>query len=199
MNGALNDGDREINFAWYFWPTKSASIQDILTDNTGHTHRTTLPKGKMRPQIWSTQIAHARRMFNPQILSIIEKIRDPFVSVISSISSERAAFFNSRLFLVGDALAQKQPNTAQGTNHAAMTAISVVDVITGKKSAEEWEEQALESSDRERLRSIAFASQWLCTYWGWSVNELRYRCMVRWQDWTKWWYGSSYPVVRAKL
>ena len=86
-----------------------------MTDTDGHRHRTTLPKGKMRPEVWERQLNHIRRIFPPLLVELPEKIKEPFVSIISDISSKRAAFFNGRLLLVGDALAQLRPHIGQGT------------------------------------------------------------------------------------
>ena len=92
----------------------------------------------MRPEIWQRQLEHARRLFHPDLIELVEKIKQPFVSIVSSISSKRAAFFDNRLFLIGDALAQKQPNTAQGVNYAAIDAMSLGDMIAGKMTPQEW-------------------------------------------------------------
>lgn len=137
-------------------------------------------------------------MFHPDLVELVEKIKEPFATIISSVSSQQAAFFHNRLFLIGDALAQKQPNTAQGVNLAAMDAMSLADVIGGKMRPQEWEEQALERADRERLRSVAFASWYLNSWLGFLLIQLRYRWMVYSQGWTKW-FGAAYPGVRGRL
>ena len=187
-----------MNFAWYFW-VSHRELDDILTDTDGHRHRTTLPKGKMKPEIWQAQVQHARRMMKADLVELVEKIESPFVSIISSISSPRAAYFDNRLFLIGDALTQLQPNTGQGTNLAAMDAMLLSDMIAGKLTPQEWEEQVLELSERERFRAIAFASKWLCTWWGRWVAEARYRWMLSRQRFWKRWGGSTYSAVKAKV
>lgn len=113
-DGSLKDGERHINFAWYYWPSSASELQSILTDVDGYKHRTTLPKGKMRSEIWERQKTIARQCFHPELLPIVEGITEPFVSVVSSIRAKNAAFLDNRLFLVGDALVQCQPNTGQG-------------------------------------------------------------------------------------
>ncbi|KAK3725387.1 hypothetical protein LTR37_000357 [Vermiconidia calcicola] len=160
-NGTLAPGSRHINFAWYFWPTPSVPTSAILTDIHNHQHRTTLPKGLMRPEIWSAQLSTAREMFNPLLYSLISQIKEPFVSVISSVMSPRARYMNDRLFLIGDALAQVQPNTGQGTNLAALDAMLLADVVKGDLSAEEWEKRVLEVSQEESAKAKGFAKQWL--------------------------------------
>lgn len=147
-----------------------------MTDVFGHQHRTTVPKGQLRPEIWQGQLAQARRILPPELVELVEHIREPFVSVISSISAPRAAYFNNRLFLIGDALTQSQPNVGMGTNMAAMGAMSLVDVIgsAGKGPIDDvevgkWEKKLLQESELIRVRSTAFAS-WFLNGWlrmGW--------------------------------
>lgn len=145
----------------------------------------------MKPEIWQRQIQLAKRMMQPEMVELMEKIKNPFVSIISSIASPRAAYFNNRLFLIGDALSQKQPNTGQGTNLAATDATSLVSMIAGDISPAEWEAQVVKASQRERLKSVAFASGWMCTYFGMWWAELRYRLLLREQGVASWWTKSS--------
>ena len=162
-NGSLKPGERHINFAWYTWPSSSSlTIPGILTDTNGHTHRTTLPKGGMRPEIWSKQLAHANETLPPMLYELASHIEEPFVSVVSTIISPNAAYFDNRLFLIGDALTQLQPYTGQGTNFAAMDAMLLSQVFAGEMTVEEWERQVLEASGKEKVRAVEFASRWLC-------------------------------------
>jgi 2-polyprenyl-6-methoxyphenol hydroxylase-like FAD-dependent oxidoreductase len=115
----------------------------------------------MRPEIWSAQLARAREVLHPEPLEVIEKFQQPFVSLISSVEYPNAAYFNGKLFFVGDALVLMQPNTAQGTNHAAMEAMLLAKVFDGTISVEEWEKQVQENAHVERPRSRDFARQWL--------------------------------------
>ena len=163
-----------------------------MTDVDGHHHRTTIPKGKLRPEIWEAQIVQARRVFPPPFLEVIEKIHEPFVSVISSIASPRASYFDNRLFLIGDALVQTQPNAGMGTNIAALGAITLVDAIGSPSSGSldqakisKWEEELLEYAQLTRLRSVAFAS-WFLNGWlsmGWYYARF-YATM-----WFQRWFG----------
>ncbi|KAF2168185.1 hypothetical protein M409DRAFT_21629 [Zasmidium cellare ATCC 36951] len=189
--GSLEPGQREINFAWYFWP-KDLSLKDIMTDVDGHHHRTTIPKGKMRPSIWQYQIAQARRTLNPTIATLVESTPAPFVSVVSSIAAPKAAFFNNRLFLVGDALCQPQPNIGMGTTLGAYTLTLLVNQVIcpsdGKPPLDpdnvaEWETKVLQECDVTRCRSVAFASWYLNTWPKIAVYYLRYYFKLYWQYW----------------
>ncbi len=160
-NGSLKEADRAINFAWYDWPSATTTITGILTDTDGHTHRTTLPKGKMRAEIREAQLERAREMFHPELLELPLKLTEPFVSVISSVMAPKATAFDNRLFFIGDALVQLQPNSGQGTNHAAREAVSLAEVFAGSITAEEWEAKVLETARAERLTSQEFPKKWL--------------------------------------
>ena len=191
-HGSLKDGGRHINFAWYTWPSQSSlTVQDILTDMDGHTHHTTLPKGKMRPDIWQRQLEHASKTLPPPLYELASHIKSPFVSLIGTVSAPRASYFNSRLFLIGDALAQLQPNTAQGTNFAAMGAMTLSQVFKGEMSPEQWETRMLEAVEREKARAVAFASGWLCCWWAYGIAQARLRWVLLKQGVWRWWSAGS--------
>lgn len=186
-NGSLAPGTRHINFAWYFWPT--VPLSSILTDTTGHQHRSTIPKGQLRPEIWAAQLEHARALLPPLFVSLVTAIKHPFVSVISSIRAPRAAYFANRLFLVGDALAQVQPTTGMGTNLAAWEAGSLVDDVLCSDDgalaarAARWEKRVLQDVEMTRLRSVAFGSWYVNGWAGIGWYHARYWAVLYWQYW----------------
>ncbi|USW53524.1 Putative FAD/NAD(P)-binding domain superfamily [Septoria linicola] len=201
--GSLKPGENQINIAWYFWPT-SPTIAEIMTDTDGHQHRTTVPKGKLRPEIWASQVEASKPLLPPEIYDLITRIKQPFVTVVSSISAPKAAYFDNRLFLLGDALTQSQPNSGMGTNLAAYAAYGLADVI-GKagisssgqggevlpagtlvdpKKVAAWEQNVLAHNEITRVHAVAFGSWYLHS---WPVVALRY---ARW--WVlKWWYAPK--------
>lgn len=150
-----------------------------MTDTSGHQHRTTMPKGQIRPEIWKAQLEQARRHLPADLADLVEKVREPFVSIISSVSSPRAAYFDDKLFLIGDALTQTQPNMGLGTNLAAMAAMSLVEDVIGKGIIEEeevrmWEKKVLRETELVRVRSAAFGS-WFMSGWigmGWYYGRV---------------------------
>ncbi|KAJ6787277.1 hypothetical protein PWT90_01698 [Aphanocladium album] len=159
-HGALSDDKKVVNLVWYHWPAK-ISRDDILTGVDGHCHRTTLPKGQMRSEVWAAQVASANRVMHPDIAQLVAKIEQPFASTISSIISTKAFYFNEKLFLVGDALAQVQPNIGQGTNLAANAALTLRDVFLGTKSAKEFETEILGESREVNAKAIALGSSFM--------------------------------------
>lgn len=159
-NGALGDDEKVVNLVWYHWPS-DFSREEILTGVDGHRHRTTLPKGKMRPEVWATQVASARKLMHPAIADMISKIDQPFASIISSIISTKSAYLNNRLFFIGDAFAQVQPNAGQGTNLAAKTALALCDVISGKTAVSAFENDVLSEAREQNDRAIELGAKFM--------------------------------------
>lgn len=136
------------------------SISSILTDTDNYTHRTTLPKGKMRPEVWEREVAKITPHLHPDMAPILGKIKLPFASVVSSIVSPKGSHFHDRLFLVGEALAQVQPNLGQGTNMAVTAAMCVANVIAGKRPALHMD-AILQKASEENQKAIDFAARFL--------------------------------------
>ncbi|KAK4504892.1 hypothetical protein PRZ48_002855 [Zasmidium cellare] len=187
--GSLEPGDREINFAWYFWPA-TLPLKTIMTDVDGHTHRTTIPKGKLHPSVWQSQITTARKILNPLLASLIAQTPAPFVSIVSSIASPRAAFFNNRLFLIGDALCQPQPNIGMGTTLGAYTLTTLINTVicpsNGRvpldaQNVAEWEGKVLQECEVVSCNSVAFGSWYLNTWPKIAWYYLRYYFKLYWQ------------------
>ncbi|KAK3116757.1 hypothetical protein LTR53_002523 [Teratosphaeriaceae sp. CCFEE 6253] len=200
-NGSLQPGERAINFGWYDWTRGPQHLHDILTDTDGHAHRSTLPKGKMRAEIWKAQLRTVDERMHPLIAELAHRITHPFVSVVSSIGAQRAVYFDERLFFVGDALVQIQPNMGGGMSKAANDVLLLAKVFDGELTAAEWEQGVLRYGEDARLKSRAFAAWWLCTWWGFIASFLRLRLWLGkraiWDRWSAW-RTQEAPLVRAK-
>lgn len=159
-HGALGDDEKVVNLVWYHWPV-GMSREDILTGIDGHRHRTTLPKGQIRPNVWAAQSAWATAHMHPDIAALVANIEQPFASTVSSIISNKASYFGEKLFLIGDALAQVQPNVGQGTNMAAKAALDLCDVFSGSKTAQEFEAGVLEEARDVNAKAIALGASFM--------------------------------------
>ncbi|KAJ3498635.1 hypothetical protein NLG97_g964 [Lecanicillium saksenae] len=159
-HGALSDDKKVVNLVWYHWPT-GVSREEILTGVDGHCHRTTLPKGHMRPDVWVAQVEVAKKLMHPDIAQLVANIEQPFASTISSIMSTKAFHFGEKLFLVGDALAQVQPNIGLGTNVAAKAALTLRDVFSGQLSAKEFEITVLGEGREVNEKAIALGDSFM--------------------------------------
>jgi 2-polyprenyl-6-methoxyphenol hydroxylase-like FAD-dependent oxidoreductase len=200
--GSLADGDREINFAWYIRYSSDKELSQIMTDTEGHIHRTTLPRGKMRVEVWERIVQTARDFMHPVVIEIVEKITTPFVSVVASIAPDQASFMGHRVFLIGDALFQLQPNSGQGSNMAAFGATNLAMAIQKastdlseterRRIFQNWEYRILDRGCSERVRSVMWAHIFLRNRLHVVVWSLRLRALAWWikvARWSRWLLG----------
>ena len=153
--GSLQIGERLLNWVWYFnCPEGSQDLEENMTDTDGHRHRNTLPVGKMRPEVWAKQKAHAAEVLEPSFLELINKTTEPFISTVRDCASPRATFIHGRLLLVGEALTLMRPHTGMSFSHAAVTCLLLQKVLRGEISMAEWEREVLTYAEKTRLQSL---------------------------------------------
>ena len=158
-NGSLEIGGRLLNWVWYFnCPLDSQDFKDNFTDIDGHTHRNTLPSGKMRPEVWAKHKAHASQVLTPSFLELVNKTAEPFISTVRDCASPRASFYEGRLLLVGEALTLLRPHTGMSFNHAAVNCLLLQKVMQGEMTVAEWEKEVLKYAEKTKLLSIAVGS-----------------------------------------
>ncbi|KAI9880733.1 MAG: hypothetical protein M1830_001016 [Pleopsidium flavum] len=159
-NGTLEPGKRLLNFVWYCnYPEDSEEFQDLMTDNQGQRHRITLPPGKMRPEVWTKQKAHAKEILPAAFADLFVKASQPFIQAITDVISPRAAFFDGQLLLVGDALAGFRPHVASSAAQAAFDAQLLAKVVKGELTMEDWEKQVLDFAQRTSQQGIAMGTK----------------------------------------
>ncbi|GAM88646.1 hypothetical protein ANO11243_066800 [Dothideomycetidae sp. 11243] len=194
-DGSLESGKRHMNLVWYYRYGSAEELQDILTSTDGYTHRTTLPKGKMRPEVWDRQKRIARQMVHPVVYEMVDKITEPFVSVVSSICCPQAAFFDDRVFLIGDALLQCQPNTAQGANFATHHAAT----LDKRMIIRDWERSVLAENQIARELSIAYGNFFLSGWGGALLAALRFIvCLIKVTGLRSWWKLLKMGILYGK-
>ena len=155
-----------------------------MTDTDGHTHRNTLPPGKMRPEVWAKLTAHAADVLEPSFLELINKTTEPFISTVRDCASPRATFFHGRLLLVGEALTLMRPHTGMSFSHAAVNCLLLQKVLRGEMSMAEWEREVLAYAEKTRLQSMVLGDYFQSgvlsrTFWlsllGWVSALVRQR------------------------
>jgi predicted secreted acid phosphatase len=108
-----------------------------MTDSSGRTHRLTMPAGKVQPQLWTQQKAYAAKVLSRQFSELVAGTKEPFVQAITDALSPQASFFNHKVLLVGDALADFRPHATASMSQAAKHALLLEQVMEGGLS---WEE-----------------------------------------------------------
>jgi hypothetical protein len=73
------------------------------------------------------------------MLELIEKTANPAISVIHDYACPKAAFFDGKVLLVGDALALFRPHAALSFNQAALDCLLLEKVMTGEMDIKTWE------------------------------------------------------------
>ncbi|KAH8809425.1 hypothetical protein F5884DRAFT_404050 [Xylogone sp. PMI_703] len=150
-SGDLQPGSRQYNWAWFRqYSEDSSELQDVLTDKDGKKHRYTLPIGKIQEKAMEQQKVRASELLPSCATELISKTENVFIQAITDVVSPKATFFDGKVLLVGDALATFPPITGLGTNQAARQALSLLDVLAGQSSLEEWERNALEYAQATR-------------------------------------------------
>ena len=154
-NGSLEVGKRLVNYVWYCnYPQDSEEYRELMTDSDGHRHHTTLPVGKMRPEIWDQQKAYARRILPPQFAELVEKTKQPFIQAITDVLSPRNSFFDGKVLLVGDAVAGFRPHTAASTSQAAFDALVLDELISGAIDNARWQEKTMDYARHMQRRGV---------------------------------------------
>ncbi|KAK0515469.1 hypothetical protein JMJ35_001503 [Cladonia borealis] len=175
-NGSVKPGERYINFVWYYnCSGDSKEFAEIMTDVDGHRHRSTLPPGKIRPEVWARQQAKGRQLLAAPVRELVEIIKVPFVTAVSDFRAPQACFLDSKLLLVGDALSLFRPHIAQSTNQSATDCLLLEKVFTGDMEISQWEKEVMQYAHMTRLQSNVFGTKRMSGYWVYLYHAFRYR------------------------
>lgn len=162
-NGEMEKGRRLLNWIWYqLIPEDSPLLRCTMTDSSGHTHHNTLPFGKMDPRVWADQMAHGRTKVTPAFLELVEATDRPFISLVRESYAPKAAFYDGRLLLVGEAVCLHRPNSGMNMNQAAIHCLLLRQVLEGTVTLTQWESTVMDTGQRLRLLSTLMQTG----FWG---------------------------------
>ncbi len=144
-NDANLTEDNVLNWVWYNnTDSRGGDLEELLVDIRGHKHKRTLPPGMIRPSVWQKQVKFAEQHLAEPFVELVRKTKKPFISCVSDCLAPKARFFDGKLLIVGDALAQFRPHVALSANQAAYNALSLEHVLKGDLREELWEKRALQ-------------------------------------------------------
>ncbi|KAK3168345.1 hypothetical protein OEA41_004792 [Lepraria neglecta] len=159
-NGSLEPGKRLINWVWYCnYPEDSNEFKEFLIDSDGKHHHITLPIGKMRKEILEGQREYARKILPPQFADIVCDTKQPFIQAITDVISSQNSFFDGKLLLIGDVLAGFRPHTAASTSQAAFDAPKLYEMMGGKISLKQWEEETMEYARQMQKKGVSMGQR----------------------------------------
>ena len=184
--GSFEAGKRLLSFGWYCnCPENTSNFKNTMTDVDGHFHRSTLPPGKMREDVWARQRAYGNQVLAPPYRELVNKITQPFITAVSDYAAPQTSVFDGKLLLVGDALALFRPHIGSSTNQCAMNCLLLQKVLEGQLSFSEWERRVTIHAHVSRLWSIAWGTYYMSWYPSYLLNEMRYRMALAARRWTK--------------
>jgi 2-polyprenyl-6-methoxyphenol hydroxylase-like FAD-dependent oxidoreductase len=157
--GDIEQGKRLHNWLWYSkMPEGSPEMDELFTDVNGVSHHGTVPRGLIRPEKWEAQKALAQRVLPAGLATIVQNSRAPFVTKIYDVMTNKATFFDGKVFMIGDAQVTIRPNVGMGTTHAANDILELEKVIEGTATAEQWEKTCLAWDAAQRRFAMAVTS-----------------------------------------
>jgi hypothetical protein len=192
-DGSLTVGERHLNFLWYTNHHDSAELDEILKDSVdGHRHYNLVPSGRVREDIWAARIEEAKRIpLADAFLEVMLKIERPFIQVITEFISPKASFEDGKVLLVADGLCLYRPHTAFSGTQAAFNALRVEELVEGKITLQDWEEQVLLYARIHSAQTTALGHHYQSSKLAflWSTLWFQWYCAI---DRVKaWWTGRE--------
>lgn len=162
LDGAVDPGQRLVNFVWYR-NYRDGDLADLLTDEAGHRHESSLPPGAPRAAHVAELRATAAARLPALLAEVVLATGAPFLQVIYDLEVPRMAF--DRVCVLGDAAWVVRPHAAAGTAKAAADAWALADALAAHDDVPAalaaWEPGQLELGRAllERTRRIGRRSQ----------------------------------------
>lgn len=149
VQGAVTEGDRRINFVWYY-NVSEPELEDLLTDDEGVQREASLPPGRMREDVRQRQLAIADAELPDVFGHLVRATDEPFIQAIFDFAAPDLVF--DRTCLLGDAAFFIRPHMAAGTAHAAADALELGEALDEHdhtaSALREWNESQLEMGRR---------------------------------------------------
>lgn len=143
-HGAVAPGKRLVNFVYYTnFPAGSRAWADIMTDQRGARHHTTMPPGMMAPATWARQKRIAQAALPPPFAELVCATAQPFVQAVTDVLAPTNEYCGGRVLLVGDALAGFRPHTVASTSQACLDAMLLADYVAGAIPRAEWKRETM--------------------------------------------------------
>jgi 2-polyprenyl-6-methoxyphenol hydroxylase-like FAD-dependent oxidoreductase len=167
-NGTLEPGERLLNWVWYMnYAEDSPEHVELMTDKDGTRHHVTLPPGGIQEHVWTRQKGTAHVVLPPQFAELVAKTDVPFIQAITDVASPAAVLHSdTRVVLLGDALAGFRPHTAASTNQAALDAMALAEAVGAIVDGSDrdavlgaWEERVLAYAQDGQRRGVEMGNR----------------------------------------
>lgn len=126
-SGELGEGERQLNWVWYWNVPEGNELREVLTDTEGVAHDYSVSQGQVREPLIQRQGAIAEEVLPDVFHRLFTQTGEPFIQVIQDLSVHRMAF--GQVCLVGDAAFVPRPHTAAGTSKATTNAAALAESL----------------------------------------------------------------------
>jgi len=127
-----------------------------MTDKDGTRHNHTVPAELLHPESWKTQLTRRKdatsRLWQ-HLFAISTANSLPLLTAIRSFDNPSSSFFDGKLLLAGEALAQIRPHLGASCNIPALQALTLAQVLKGEKTRGEAEQEILEYASKQAIAS----------------------------------------------
>ncbi len=139
--GSMRPGERVIEWCWYDACDASTQVfTDYMTDVDGVRHYVTVPGNLLRPEVWKAQLERREATLSPKWKKIFhEAEKMPLLTAIRAFDNTRASSYSGKLLLVGEAFIRVRPHLGASCDVAALSAITLPQVLDGSMTVGEWE------------------------------------------------------------
>ena len=167
-DGSIEPGKRLINFVWYRNYKEGDDLTDVMTDESGFVHDTTLPPGFARPEHVAEMRAHADARLPAVISTVIKATREPFIQAVYDLTIDQMVF--GRACLVGDAGVIMRPHAAAGTAKAGANGWGLYEALLAHDTIPDalavWGPQQVEIGRKlaQRTQRLGYRSQVLSNW-----------------------------------
>lgn len=121
--GELEVGERRLNWVWYWNTDAKTELPEILRDQAGHSHRSSVPAGSVQPQHIEALYRRAEEYLPTILAKLVRATSDPFIQVIYDLQVPAMSF--GAVAILGDSACVVRPHTAAGTSKASGDAVSL--------------------------------------------------------------------------
>ncbi|KAI9653559.1 MAG: hypothetical protein M1831_005941 [Alyxoria varia] len=179
--GEIKRGTRLLNYVWYHnLPSSTPEFNRVMTDTAGHTHRNSMPIGKLSPAVWREHLAYASSTLTPAFLDLVENTKQPFISTVREAHASRTVFMSGKLLIIGEAVRLLRPHAGQSANQAALHVLLLRDVLTGAMSVGEWEREVLAAGHAAALQSRMIGGLFMKGRLSYAVGFVKFWGFVAW-------------------
>jgi hypothetical protein len=152
----MTPGERLLEWCWYDkCDTMSSTFTEFFTDKDGIQHKHTVPADLIDPEVWKAQLSRREDIIPPLWQRLFAISSMPLLTAITSFDNTKSAFFNGKLFLVGEAFMQIRPHLGASCSIPALQALRIGEVLAGELTGAEAHREVVEYATEKAIGSKA--------------------------------------------